>query len=158
MYRLSERAAARPGVQVVGLAPAGVDQTSPADHLRGLAARVRRLGLAGRFDPETAYAEREEVAQALRRLAREVERLQEARPTTGVVVATPPRPVLSPERLAALLAAKRGEIDRLQRLLAEAARPRRRRRRPSPPHQLSLDLPETCHVRASSTQPSRRMP
>jgi hypothetical protein len=40
-----------------------------ADRLRDLARRVERRGLAGRFDPEAAFAQREELAHELRRLA-----------------------------------------------------------------------------------------
>ncbi len=41
----------------------------PTETLRTLARRVERLGLAGRFDPESAFAAREELAHQLRRLA-----------------------------------------------------------------------------------------
>jgi hypothetical protein len=120
--------------------PSGRGPAPPADRLRALAGRVRRLGLAGRFDPESAYAEREEVARALHRLSRELERAAAgpqplSRPWRSA--ATP-----APERLLALLASRTRELDRLRALLAEVVRPPRRRRARPSPDQLALDLSE----------------
>lgn len=44
----------------------------PADRLRVLAARVRRLSLVGRLGTEESYVERDDVARELVRLAREL--------------------------------------------------------------------------------------
>jgi hypothetical protein len=46
----------------------------PADGLRELASRVRRLGICGRTTPELTLLEKEQVAFELMRLARTLER------------------------------------------------------------------------------------
>ena len=108
--------------------------------LQGLARRVRRLGLNGRFDPERAYMEREEVAHALFGLARELERSTTAPPAQLSSAAIPPDRT---RRLEALLAGRQREIDRLRALLARAVRLSRRRRRAVSDAQLSLPVSET---------------
>jgi len=102
-----------------------------------MAARVRRLGLAGRFDPEAAYIEREEIAQALLRLALEADRADGSR-ATHAPRALAERDTHAVRRLHALLAARKAEAERLQALLAQAARPVRRRRRALGEDQLPL--------------------
>jgi hypothetical protein len=116
----------------------------PDERLRALAARVRHLGLGGRFDPERAVIEREDVARQLYRLARDLEPVpvqpQPSRPPAAAT--TIPRP----ERLLALLAHKSKEITRLEALLTEAARPRPRHRQRSSAAQLVLPLQELRHT------------
>jgi hypothetical protein len=112
--------------------------------LKALARRVGRLGLGGRFDPEHAFLEREEVVQALLGLARELERVEPKPPARPAPAAIPSDRT---RRLAALLAGRQREIDRLRILLAQAVRPSRRRRRAVPDAQLSLPLPEAPHER-----------
>lgn len=46
---------------------------TPAERLRKLAARVRRLAVAGRTDPEAVLIAKHDIARALARLARELE-------------------------------------------------------------------------------------
>ena len=46
----------------------------PAERLRELARKVRRLSLVGRLDIEASFVERDELARALVRLAAELER------------------------------------------------------------------------------------
>lgn len=58
---------ARPVAAHVPTAP------GPAEHLRDLAARVRRLGVHGRLTPEEIVVERDDIAARLRRLARSLE-------------------------------------------------------------------------------------
>lgn len=48
-------------------------EPTPAERLRVLAVRVRRLAVAGRTDPESIVTEKHAVAAALARLARELE-------------------------------------------------------------------------------------
>jgi hypothetical protein len=161
-HRQVERlASVRPAGRPPAASRARPDRGGPVPdipaHLRVLASRVVRLGLAGRFDPESAYAEREEVSYALQQLARELERPQEPPPVARAVMPATARAALVPERLLALLAAKTREISHLQALLAQAAQPQRRRQRQHPAQrQLTLDLPETCDARALSAQPARR--
>lgn len=114
---------------------------SAADQLRALASRVRRLGLAGRFDPETAFIERDELAHALRQLAGRLDR--------GADQLLPaPQPAMSrvllPRRFAAVLAAKTSEIACMRALLAQSMRPPRRRRRSVCKAQLLLPLSEAA--------------
>ena len=49
------------------------DVQRPAERLRALAARVRRLSLVGRLDIERSFIERDDVARELCRLARDLE-------------------------------------------------------------------------------------
>jgi hypothetical protein len=49
------------------------DTTPPPATLRDLARRVSRLAVASRLDPEQVYAEKQEIAGELRRLARKME-------------------------------------------------------------------------------------
>jgi hypothetical protein len=114
---------------------------SAAEQLRALASRVRRIGLSGRFDPEAAFIERDELAHALRRLADSIEH-GVGRPSA--VTASTSRALL-PRRFAAVLAAKASEIASLRALLAEAVRPGRRRRRVASETQLMLPLPEAAN-------------
>ena len=111
-----------------------------AARLRALAARVRRLGLAGRFDPETACVERDEIARALQRLAAEAEGAAGARPPPLPAAPPPPVDAVAVRRLGALLAAKSEEAGHLRALLARAVRPARRRRRTLGEGQLLLPL------------------
>jgi hypothetical protein len=113
---------------------------SAAARLRALAARVRRLGLAGRFDPETVYVERDAIARALQRLAAEAEGAAGARPPPLPAAPPPPVDAVAVRRLSALLAARKAEAERLQALLAQAVRPVRRRRRALGEGQLLLPL------------------
>jgi hypothetical protein len=114
---------------------------SAAEQLRTLARRVRRLGLAGRFDPEAAFIERDELAHGLHRLAAELEKVDQRPPLS----ARPARPrTVESRRLAAVLAAKTSEIASLQALLAQAVRPGRRRRRAASEAQLILPLSEAA--------------
>jgi hypothetical protein len=111
-----------------------------AARLRALAARVRRLGLAGRFDPETAYVERDEIARALQRPASEAEGAAGARPPPAPAAPPPPVDAVAVRRLSALLSAKSREAGHLRALLARAVRPVRRRRRTLGEGQLLLRL------------------
>jgi hypothetical protein len=124
-------------------AAAAATTTSAAEQLRTLANRVRRLGLAGRFDPEAAFIERDELAHPLRRLAvgleRDAARMPPATPSAS-------RGVL-PRRFAAVLAAMTSQIACLRRLLAQVERPARRRRRATSDAQLVLPLLEVVHDR-----------
>ncbi len=110
--------------------------TTAPDRLRDLARRIGRLGLAGRWDPERAYAEREALAIEARRLAKELE-------LTGPRIERRSADVASINercrRLEALVAAKSAEARRLARLLA-SARPRPRRRVHPPAGQLMLTM------------------
>jgi hypothetical protein len=117
---------------------------SVSSELRALAARVRRVGLNGRFDPEAAFIERDELARALRRLADGLER--QAGQQLVVARASTSRAVM-PRRLAAVLAAKASEITSLRALLAQAVRPGRRRRREASQAQLMLPLSEAADDR-----------
>jgi hypothetical protein len=113
-----------------------------SSQLRALAGRVRRVGLNGRFDPEAAFIERDELAHALRRLADRLERLADP-------VAAPASTArgLLPRRVAAVLAAKTREVANLRVLLAQAVRPGRRRRHPASAAQLMLPLSEAADDR-----------
>lgn len=103
--------------------------------LRELARRISRLGLAGRWDPEAAFAEREALAVEARTLARglEVARPVEYRAADPTTVNERCR------RLEALAAAKSAEARKLRRLLA-SARPKPRQRWHPLPGQFTLDL------------------
>jgi hypothetical protein len=116
--------------------------TSVSFELRVLARRVGRVGLNGRFDPEAAFIERDELAHALCRLANRLERL--ADPVAAPASTT--RGVL-PRRVAAVLAAKAREVANLRALLAQAVRPGRRRRRSASEVQLMLLLSEAGNDR-----------
>lgn len=121
-----------------GGTPASSSQ-SAVERLRNLARRVRRMGLAGRFDPEAAFIERDELAHGLFALAAELERahLPAPRPVR------PARPrVVASRHLAAVLAAKSREVAALQALLAQAVRPGRAQRHKGPQAQLTLPFPE----------------
>lgn len=48
-------------------------EPSPSERLRALAARTRKLAVAGRTDPEAVTIEKMTIAAALLRLARELE-------------------------------------------------------------------------------------
>jgi hypothetical protein len=108
---------------------------------------VRRLGLAGRFDPETAYVERDEIARALQRLAAEAEGAAGARPPPAPAAPPPPVDAAAVRRLSALLAAKNEEAGHLRALLAQAVRPARRPRQALAPAQLPLPLLEAADGR-----------
>ena len=105
--------------------------------LRQLSRQVRRLGLNGRFDPEQAFIERDDLAQQLLRLARH---LEQPCPADRPAVAAPFTSDLAVplRRARALVDHYRSRIDTLQRALA-AGRPRQRRR-PRCPAQLELTL------------------
>ena len=115
--------------------------TSVSSELRALAGRVRRVGLNGRFDPEAAFIERDELARALRRLADGLEHRAGQQPAAAP--ATTSRTAM-PRRFAAVLAAKDSEIASLRALLAQAVRPKPRRRRSACHAQLMLPLSEVC--------------
>jgi hypothetical protein len=116
---------------------------SAANQLRALATRVRRVGLNGRFDPEAAFIERDELAHALLRLADGLERNGQL-PTAAT---TSTSQTLLQKRFAALLAAKASEIRSMRILLAQAVRPRPCRRRKVPEAQLMLPFSETANDR-----------
>ena len=119
--------------------PAAVAPPPVAARLRAMATRVRRLGLAGRFDLEAAYIERDEIAQALLRLAIEADRaVGSGAKHAPSVMAERDTPTV--RRLLALLAARKAEADHLQVLLAQAAKPARRQRRTRSKGQLLLPL------------------
>ena len=107
--------------------------------LRELAARVARLGLNGRFDPEQVFAEREDVARSLRSLAKILEHAPA--PIEHRSVATHHDRC---RRLEALVAMKSAEARKLARLLATAQRPRRQPRH-NPAGQLHLPFPGDHH-------------
>ena len=140
----------RCGIRCVEVSSSPVDgvgataRPSAADHLRALASRVRRAGLNGRFDPEAAFIERDELAHALRRLADRLER-DVCQPPPPAPPATPRADL--PRRFAALLAAKASEIASLRALLAEAVRPGRRLGRAASEAQLTLPLSEAANER-----------
>ena len=117
---------------------------SAANQLRALASRVRRMGLNGRFDPEAAFIERDELAHALLRLADRLERDAGQLPAAA---ATSTSRTLLPKRFAAVLAAKASEIRSMRILLAQAVRPGRCRRRAAPEAQLMLPFSETANDR-----------
>jgi hypothetical protein len=117
---------------------------SAADQLRALASRVHRVGLNGRFDPEAAFVERDELAHALRRLADRLERGTDQSPSPARPATSP---AVLPRRFAAVLAAKASEIASLRALLAQATRPGRRRRRVESETQLMLPLSEAANGR-----------
>ena len=117
---------------------------SAANQLRALASRVRRVGLNGRFDPEAAFIERDELAHALLRLA---DRLERDAGQLQAAAATSTSRALLPRRFAAVLAAKASEIRSMRILLAQAVRPRRCRRRAALQAQLMLPFSETANDR-----------
>jgi hypothetical protein len=100
------------------------------------------VGLAGRFDPEAAFIERDELAHELHRLADRLEHRAGQQPAAAP--ASTPRAVL-PRRFAAALAAKASEIASLRALLTQAVQPRRRRCRSASEAQLMLPLPEAAN-------------
>jgi len=110
--------------------------------VRAVARRVARLGLGGRFDPESAFIEREEVAEELRRLAKAADRLSlpQHRRSGGASG----QAIQRARRLELLLMQRGREIRRLQALLAQAARPNRRRRPRQADEQLSLPILEVA--------------
>jgi len=113
-----------------------------AHELRAVAQRVARLGLGGRLDPESAFIEREEVANELRRLAKAADRL--GLPQSSQRADGSGQAMQRARRLELLLARKSSEIGRLEALLAQAARPRGRRRPKPADHQLSLPWTEVA--------------
>jgi hypothetical protein len=102
------------------------------------------VGLNGRFDPEAAFIERDELARALRRLADGVERRAGQQPVAAPASTSR---ALIPKRFAAVLAAKASEIASLRALLAQAVHPGRRRRRSASEAQLMLPLSEAANDR-----------
>jgi hypothetical protein len=122
--------------------PSGIrGATSASSELRALAGRVRRLGLTGRFDPEAAFIERDELARALHRLADGLERRAGQQPAAAP--APTPRAAL-PRRFAAVLATKAIEIASLRALLAQRC---------------DRDAADAArHPRPSSCSPSWRLP
>jgi hypothetical protein len=118
--------------------------TPVSSELRALASRVRRVGLNGRFDPETAFIERDELACALHRLADGLERQAGQQPAAA---AASTRRAVLPKRFAAVLAARASEVASLRALLAQAVRPERRRRRSGSEAQLMLSFSETANDR-----------
>jgi hypothetical protein len=117
---------------------------SVSSELRALAGRVRRVGLAGRFDPEAAFIERDELARALHRLADGLERRPGQQPAAAPA---PTSRAVMPRRFGAVLAAKAGEIASLRALLVQAVRPARRRRCSACDAQLMLPLVEVANDR-----------
>jgi hypothetical protein len=116
-----------------------VATASAADQLRALASRVRRVGLAGRFDPEAAYR----AGRAGSRAAPARGRARAQRWRTFGRKRHVEIPAVSPRRIAAVLAAKTSEIASLRALLAQAVRPARPRQRVTSEAQLTLPLLET---------------
>jgi hypothetical protein len=116
--------------------------SSVSSELRALAGRVRRVGLNGRFDPEAAFIERDELARALRRLA---DRLEHRAGQQPAAAPTTTSRTAMPRRFAAVLAAKASEIASLRALLTQAVQPRRRRCRSASEAQLMLPLPEAAN-------------
>jgi hypothetical protein len=116
--------------------------------LAALARRVRRLGVAGRTDPERILVEKDSIAHELDRLARAAPR--PVAPADAVCAApqrpAPMRPAFAQlaqeraRRAEALARAQAAELERLRGLLAEAVRQPRRRRRAGA-DQLELPLP-----------------
>jgi hypothetical protein len=82
---------------------------SAAAQLRVLANRVRGVGLDGRFDPEAAFIERDQLTHALRRLADGLERRAGQQPAAPASTSQ----AVMPRRFAAMLAAKASEIASL---------------------------------------------
>ena len=119
--------------------------TDAPERLRALARRITRLGLAGRLDPEAAFIEREDVAQLVLGVARDLERSTTA--TQRSSAALPDAAAQRCRRLEAMLARQTREVMRLHRLLAQTSRPRRRARQRPANTQLPLPLPETKHER-----------
>jgi hypothetical protein len=119
-------------------------RASAANQLRALASRVRRVGLGGRFDPEAAFIERDELAHALLRLA---DRLERDAGQLQAAAATSTSRTLLPKRFAAVLAARASEIKSMRILLAQAVRPRCCRRRADPEAQLMFPFSETANDR-----------
>jgi hypothetical protein len=109
---------------------------APAEQIRDLARRVRRMGLNGRLDPELAFLEREELSDDLDAMARALERQSEeaVRPAQA-------KPMVN-QRLASILISQKQRIAILEAQLAQANRPRPRRRERRSDNQLSLPLPE----------------
>jgi len=116
---------------------------SASSELRAPAARVRCVGLAGRFDPEAAFIERDELARALHRLAAGLERRAGQQPAAPASTTR----AMTPRRFAAVLAAKASEIASLRALLAQAVRPGRCRRHSACEAQLMLPLSEAANDR-----------
>ena len=113
------------------------------ERLRAAARRIARLGLGGRMDPETAFIEREAVAQLVLGVAHDLERSAKAGQRASPVLPDPA--VLRCRRLEAMLVRQTREAMRLHRLLTQATRPKRRVRRHPVDAQLPLPLPETSH-------------
>ena len=97
------------------------------------------------MDPEAAFIEREDVAGLVLAVARDLERSAKAGQRASPALPDPA--VLRCRRLEALLTRQTREAMRLQRLLAQANRPKRRVRRHPANAQLPLPLPETSHER-----------
>jgi hypothetical protein len=106
--------------------------------LHRLAGRVRRTTFGGRWDPESALIERDEIASELIRVAQALERQNQ----TGEWRRPLPTKSAMPSRAAALLISQKQRIALLEAQLAQAIRPRPRRRQRSSNDQLSLPLPE----------------
>jgi hypothetical protein len=106
--------------------------------LHRLASRVRRTTFSGRWDPESALIERDEIANALVGVARALERQPLApdrrRPANE-------HPAVD-RRLTALLDSQKQRIAMLEMQLGEANRPRPRRRQRRSDNQLSLPVLE----------------
>ena len=141
-YSVRRVEASSPPVGGVGLA--ATTWPSAANQLRALVRRVRSMGLNGRFDPEAAFIERDELAHALLRLA---DRLERDAGQLQAAAATSTSRALLPRRFAAVLAAKASEIRSMRILLAQAVRPRRCRRRAALQAQLMLPFSETANDR-----------
>ena len=62
-----------PALRLVERAQSVRRSDHPAERLRALAARVRRLSLVGRLDIERSFIERDDLARELVRLARDLE-------------------------------------------------------------------------------------
>jgi hypothetical protein len=104
--------------------------------LHELARRVGRLRPCWR-QPEAFFEERDELARAIELEA--AGRRQDAAPP-NFYREPEPVPDARARRLVALAAFQASEIDRLRRMLAQAARPRPRRRRVRDDRQLALAL------------------
>lgn len=113
--------------------------------LRQLAGRVRRTSFGGRWDPEAAMVERDEIAHGIFAVARS---LDQQLPSTGMSQPRLQRPAklhVVERRREALVASQRQEIARLEQQLAQAVRRPPRRRSRSSNEQLVLPLPEKPH-------------
>ncbi|TVQ32330.1 MAG: hypothetical protein EA356_13455 [Geminicoccaceae bacterium] len=111
--------------------------------LHCLARRVRNLGRVNlRHGPEAAAVERDDIAEALARVATTSSTAPTA-PTWWRAATPTPAPAgddLTVRRLRALVAHHAQEAERLRRLLASAAPRARRRHRGHDPRQEALDL------------------